>query len=276
MITLQNPDGTKTETIIETLQLTLDQLIPEDNKKEDTPYHMTIREQTKQPLYTTDDKEFTKEEVRQVIESLQPKKAPGPDGITNEIVKLVFKALPTTMTAVYNACLRTGRFPENWKIAKILLIVKPGRENSADTTKYRPISLLNTEEKVLEKLLSKRIMHHLYKTEYLNKHQYGFTPQKRTIDAAMEVKQYIEPHLKRGGVAIMVMLDVYGAFDSAWWPAILLRLREAKCPRNLFYLAQDYLKDGKAIITTNSANVGKNITKGCPQGSCCGPIFWDN
>jgi hypothetical protein len=44
----------------------------------------------------------------------------------------------------------------------------------------------------------------------------------------MEVKQNIETHLERGGVAIMVSLDVQGAFDSAWWPAILQRLREAK------------------------------------------------
>jgi len=114
MITiLQKSDGTKTETMIETLQLMLDQLILEDNHKEDTTYHVTIRKQTKQPLYTTDNKEFTKEEVRQVIESSQPKKAPGTNGITNEIVQLVFKVLPITMTAIYNASLRTGRFPDN-------------------------------------------------------------------------------------------------------------------------------------------------------------------
>ena len=58
--TLQKSDGTKTETMIETLQLMLDQLIPGDNHKEDTTYHMTIQKQTKQPLYTTDDTEFTK------------------------------------------------------------------------------------------------------------------------------------------------------------------------------------------------------------------------
>jgi hypothetical protein len=63
------------------------------------------------------------------------------------------------MTAIYNACLRTGCFRENSKDT----IVKPGIEKSADTSKYRPISLLNTEGKVLEKLLSKRIVHHLYK-----------------------------------------------------------------------------------------------------------------
>jgi hypothetical protein len=50
-----------------------------------------------------DDKEFTKKEVKQIIESLQPKKAQGPNGITNEMIKLVFKGIPKTMTATCNA-----------------------------------------------------------------------------------------------------------------------------------------------------------------------------
>jgi hypothetical protein len=73
----------------------------------------------------------------------------------------------------------------------------------------------------------------------------------------------------------MISLDVIGAFNSAWWPAILQRLREAQCPRNLYHLVQDYLKERKAIITTNTFYMGKNITKGCPQGSCCSPILWN-
>jgi hypothetical protein len=82
------------------------------------------------------------------------------------------------MTATYNACLRTGRFPAKWKIAKNLPIAKPDREKRADTSKYSLISLLNTEGKVLEKLLSRRKTHHLRTTKYLNDNQYGFTPQK--------------------------------------------------------------------------------------------------
>ena len=117
-------------------------------------------------------------------------------------------------------------------------------------------------------------MQHLYKTEHLNEHQYGFTPQKSSVDGVMEVKHYIEPHLARGGVVILVSLDVHGAFDSTWWPAILQGLRKANCPRNLYYLAQDYLNERKAFITINSFNMGKNIIRGCPQGSCCGPSFW--
>jgi len=64
----------------------------------------------------------------------------------------------------------------------------------------------------------------------------------------MVVKQYIETHLERGGTVITVSLNGHGAFDSAWWPAILQGLREAKCPRNVYYLAQDYLRERKAII----------------------------
>jgi hypothetical protein len=59
-----------------------------------TDYHITVRKQTEQPLTTPNDKQFTQEEVGQVIEGLKQKKAPGPNGITNEITKLIFKTIP--------------------------------------------------------------------------------------------------------------------------------------------------------------------------------------
>jgi len=76
--------------------------------------HSLIRKYAnkKQPLYTTDDMEFRNEEGSQVIECLQPKKAPGTNGIIIEIVKLVFKEIAITVTAIYNACLRTGCFSD--------------------------------------------------------------------------------------------------------------------------------------------------------------------
>jgi retron-type reverse transcriptase len=100
-------------------------------------------------------------------------------------------------------------------------------------------------------------MHHAYTTEALNKSHYGFTPQKSTVDAAMEVRQYIEAHLTKGGAAIIISLDVQGAFGSSWWPAILHRLRDIKCPRNLYYLTRDYLKRRKAVMTVNNYSTEK-------------------
>ena len=122
----------------------MDQMIPEDNPQDDTDKE--IRRQTEQPIDIADDKDFTQDDVRQVIEGFIPKKAPGPDGITSEILKSVQRH--TQNNNVY-LCLRTGCFPANWKIAGILPTTKPGRDDTKDPSKYRPISLLNIEGKTL-------------------------------------------------------------------------------------------------------------------------------
>jgi hypothetical protein len=80
--------------------------------------------------------------------------------------------------------------------------------------------------------------------------------------------------LEKRRVVIMASLDVKGAFDAAFWRAILKGPRDANFPQNLDKLTQDYFKERKAIISINSNGMEKKITKGCPQGSCCGPGLW--
>jgi len=101
---------------------------------------------------------------------------------------------PRIINAIYNQCLKRGCFPKRWKIAKVIPVTKPAKENSLDSSKYRPISLLNMGGKILDKLLINRINYHLYKNE-LTKRQFGFTPQRSTIDATMEAKPFTEPIL---------------------------------------------------------------------------------
>jgi len=80
----------------------------------------------------------------------------------------------------------------------------------------------------------------------------------------MEARKFIEPQLEKGRIVIMVSLNVKGAFDSAWFSVILKGLRDAKCPRNLYYLTLDYLKERKAVININNFSIKKTITKGSP------------
>jgi hypothetical protein len=108
MTTLQKPDGSKTANIIETMKFMIEQLIPEDNTQDETEHHTNIRRLTGQPIETTDDREFTQNEIRQIIESFNPRKALGPDVITSEIVTLIFKSIPKTVTSIYNECLKRG------------------------------------------------------------------------------------------------------------------------------------------------------------------------
>ena len=79
-------------------------------------------------------------------------------------------------------------------------LTKPGQEGSDEVSKFRPISLLNTGEKVLEKIMINRINHHVYTRGYMNENQYGFRPQKCTIDPAMAIKDFVHQGLEAGEV----------------------------------------------------------------------------
>jgi hypothetical protein len=109
----------------------------------------------------------------------------------------------------------------------------------------------------------------------MNTHQYGFTPQKGTINAAMEVKKFLMEGPTVGEVMVLIILDVRGAFDAAFWPSILNGLRACDCPKNLYDLTKSYFSRRTAILSTNSIQLEKEVSKVCPQGSCCGPGFWN-
>ena len=85
----------------------------------------------------------------------------------------------------------------------------------------------------------------------------------------MTVKQFIGPELERR-VVVMTSLDVKGAFDAAWWPAILQGLREAKCPRNLYQLTLDYFKDRRAVMLINSSKIEIVLPKDVHRGHAVG------
>ena len=89
-------------------------------------------------------------------------------------------------------------------------------------------------------------MHFVYRNEVFNCNKHGFTAQKSAIDAAIEVKEYLEEGLSEGQIVIIVALDVKGAFDSAWWPNIITTLQKLKCPKNLYKLARSYFSERTA------------------------------
>jgi len=67
--------------------------------------------------------------------------------------------------------------------------------------------------------------------------------KKSAIDAALAVREYLEEGMREGDIAILVSLDVKGAFDAAWWPGILKTLKELNCPKNLYNLAKSYVSE---------------------------------
>jgi hypothetical protein len=89
------------------------------------------------------------------------------------------------------------------------------------------------------------------------------------------VKEYLEEGIREGHIAILVSLDVRGTFDAAWWPSILKTLKEFNCPKNLYNLAKSLFSERSATLCTNCIHMERDVSRGCPQGSCCRPGFWN-
>ncbi|CAH2218151.1 jg6923 [Pararge aegeria aegeria] len=73
----------------------------------------------------------------------------------------------------------------------------------------------------------------------------------------------------------MISPDIEGAFDSAWWPAIKVRLAEKGCPVKIRRVIDSYLQDRRVRVRYAGVEHSKNTTKGCVQGSIEGPILWN-
>jgi len=262
--TLKTNNDTYTDDIQSTINQMMDYFIPEDTESSDGAHHRQARKMMMEPMQTKDDIPFMKQEVQAALEKFDPRKAPGEDALNSEILLQVFRRIPTSFTEIYNECLQRGHFPTCWKRSIIIPIMKPGKEGLNEVHKYRQISLINTGGKLLEKLLIGRIDYHLHSNNLLNSNQYGFIPQKSTVDIALAVKQYAQSHIRQRNYVIMVSLDVQGAFDAAWWPGILCNLRATNCPRNLYNLARSYFRERVALLRTNTQN-RKECNEGMPS-----------
>ena len=273
--TLRKTDGTYTSNIEDTMECMMDSFTPADSECEDDNHHKNIRREITSPPNTTNDRPFTSIEVKSILNRMDSTKAPGENGITVDIFLRVFNIFPNTTTTIYNECLERGCFPRIWKKSNIIPVIKPGKEDEEDVEKFRPISLINIQAKVLEKLLINRIMFHMHSNNLLSNRQYGFTPQTSTVDALMLLKQHVQESITNKQCVVLISLDVKGAFDAAWWPSILKTLKDLKCPANLYNLSKSYLSERIATLSANNIAIQRSTSKGCPQGSCIGPGFWN-
>ena len=115
------------------------------------------------------------------------------------------------MAHTFNLSLDQGIFPEKLKECRIVPIFKSGDPKICDN--YRPISLVNTLSKILEKIVTLKLTNHLQVNDLLYKHQYGFLRGKSTEHNLIHVVNYIANSLNNGKYCIGLFLDLKKAFD---------------------------------------------------------------
>ena len=131
-----------------------------------------------------------KNEISFIISSLDSPKSSGSNSIPVKILKVLKNDVSQQLS---DMSFSTGEFPSVLKITKVMPIHK--RESKVDYTNYRPISLLSNIEKIIEKLMHKRLSNFLDINNLIHLLQFGFRPKYSTAHALINLTESIRQSL---------------------------------------------------------------------------------
>ena len=143
--------------------------VPEDREREVREAHADVNH----PRVPIMDAPFTSQELEDALATLKLQKAPGPDGITNEMLLHLGPHSKKKLLQLYNDGWRTGTVPQAWKEAIMIPIHKKGKDKSKAES-YRPISLTSCVGKLMERLINTRLMWHLEEKKHITPEQAAF------------------------------------------------------------------------------------------------------
>ena len=150
-------------------------------------------------------------ETRKLIMQLNDG-APGRDGVTAKSLKCITDHIAMPLTRLANLSFAQGVFPRDLKVAMVSPLYKA--KDHMIFSNYRPISLLSSFSKILEKLMSNRLLNFLNKCDILNKYQFGFRNNHSTYMALIILLENLNNALDKGECSVGIFLDFQKAFDT--------------------------------------------------------------
>ena len=174
---------------------------------------------------------------------------------------------------IFKQSVKTGKFPDKWKIATVVPIFKGG--NKEDVSNYRPVSLLPVTGKIFEKILHYQIVNFLDNNDFLSDKQNGFRKGKSTLESIVNFTSDIFDSINERNYTVATFIDLKKAFDIVNHKILMGKLYLAGINGNTLKLITNYLENRyQKTITNGKVSELKKITCGVPQGSILGPLFF--
>ena len=157
-------------------------------------------------------KPCTNKEIIDIISDLSSNKTTGPSSILIKIMELAKDFIASNLTVPFNLSFISGVFSDKLKIAKTLPVFK--KMSKLECSDYRPISLLSNLDKIIEKLMHKRLMEFLNEQKVLYCKQYGFRKSFSTAHAIINLIDNIESAIDNIKFVYGVFIDLQKPLDT--------------------------------------------------------------
>lgn len=221
--------------------------------------------------------EVLEPELLSIVRTMKNKNSSGHDEIPITVIKHHIDSIIKPLSYIINNVFKAGIFPDDLKKSLVKPYFKKG--NSEDFSNYRPISLITSFAKIIEKILANRLVKFLQKFEALSGNQHGFIKKKSTETAVFEFTQEVLHSLENGEIPAGLFVDFSRAFDCVQHDILLAKLERYGIRGLAFKLLKNYLENRKQLVVLDHKDAQfisseKSVLMGVPQGTILGPILF--
>lgn len=211
-------------------------------------------------------RKFTMDEMETALKVCKGT-SPGPDTIQYEMIKKMNLKNKNELLKLYNRIFLVRDFPENWKSALLVPILKNGKDPKC-TKNYRPIALTNCLCKVMERMINKRIIWWMETLGKFNVYQSGFRKNRSTADNICLLESEMMEAFTRQEYLVSIFFDLEKAYDTTWRQLVVKETIGSGLKGNIVHFIQNFLTERNVQVTVGPHISEKKILEnGIPQGS---------
>ena len=224
-------------------------------------------------LFSLTNVPVTMTEVIETTRKLMDKKSPDDLGLTSFLLKKIIDLVVIPVHHILKLSFENGVVPQQLKIARVVPVHKAGDRLLMDN--YRPISLLPTFSKVMEKIVAERLTNFLNDNSLLSQWQFGFRTRHSTIHPMMHFMNHVTDAFNSKQSSIAIFCDLRKAFDTCDHDILLNKLAKYGVTGSELLWFKSYLSNRQQFVTINNSRSSLlEVRLGVPQGSILGPLLF--